>query len=372
MAPTEILANQHFEFLSKIFKDEGINVVLLTGGLTKKNKDNILRAIAEGEADIVIGTHALLQGNVQFSELGMVVTDEQHRFGVRQRTILNDKGKNPHVLVMTATPIPRTLALILYGDLDISVIDELPPGRTPIKTYAVEEHMRSRINDFIRKKAEEGRQVFIVCPLVEESDSISAKAATQHAEQYSTTYFPDLRTALIHGKMKSNKKDEIMKDYAEGKIDILISTTVIEVGENIPNASVMVVENAERFGLAQLHQLRGRVGRGTNESYCILFYEGKSGTIAERMKIMVNSNDGFIISEKDLEIRGPGDFFGTRQHGIPDFKIANLYQDVEILKSAQEAAKDLFSSDPVLEKEENRKLSKHIYDIFKDINPTQL
>jgi ATP-dependent DNA helicase RecG len=372
MAPTEILSHQHFNFLTDIFKNEGINVVLLTGGLTKKNKDNILKLISTGEANIIIGTHALLQESVRFSKLGMVITDEQHRFGVRQRAVLNDKGSNPHVLVMTATPIPRTLALILYGDLDISIIDELPPGRTPIKTYAVGEQMRARINDFIRKKVEEGRQVFIVCPLVEESESINAKAAIQHAEQYSKTYFPDLKTALIHGKMKSNKKNEIMKDYAEGNIDILISTTVIEVGVNVPNASIMVVENAERFGLAQLHQLRGRVGRGTNESFCILFHEGKTSTIAQRMKIMVNSNDGFVISEKDLEIRGPGDFFGTRQHGIPDFKIANLYQDVEVLKTAQTAAKDLFLIDPLLEKDENRKLAIHIEDIFRDIDPAQL
>lgn len=364
MVPTEILAEQHYKSISPLMEKWGIKTALLTGSVPKGEKTRILEGLKEGSIDIVIGTHALIEDNVEFKQLGLVVTDEQHRFGVRQRTALLRKGQNPDMIVMTATPIPRTLALILYGDLDISIIDELPPGRKPVKTYAVDESMRTRINNFIRRKVQEGRQVYIVCPLVEESDAIDAKSALETAERIAKIDFPDLRVGLIHGKMKSKEKEEIMNDFVEGKIDILVSTTVIEVGVNVPNATVMVVENAERFGLAQLHQLRGRVGRGEHQSYCILYNSGDSEIARQRMKIMEKTNDGFVISEKDLELRGPGDFFGTRQHGIPDLKIANLYRDIEILKTAQKAALELMEQDRFLEKPENRLLKSKISEKF--------
>jgi ATP-dependent DNA helicase RecG len=353
MVPTEILAEQHYDTISGLLLGTGVKVSLLTGSQTGKHKGKLLEEIAGGDTDIVIGTHAIIEDNVSFRNLGMVVTDEQHRFGVRQRAMLSRKGNNPDVLVMTATPIPRTLALILYGDLDISVIDELPPGRKPIKTYEVDEGMRERINSFIRKKVKEGRQVYIVCPLVEESEAIEAKSASELFGRIAKIDFSDLRTGLIHGKMKSGEKDKVMKDFVEGRIDILVSTTVIEVGVNVPNATVMVVENAERFGLAQLHQLRGRVGRGEHQSFCILYNEGKTDVSKERMQVMQKTNDGFVISEKDMELRGPGEFFGTRQHGIPDLKVANLYKDIEILKQAQQAAFDILKEDRLLRKAEN-------------------
>lgn len=366
MVPTEILAEQHYKSVSGLLEKYGVRVVLLTGSQTKKQKNEILEKVATGEADIVIGTHALIEEGVSFNNLGLVITDEQHRFGVRQRAALSRKGGNPDVLVMTATPIPRTLALILYGDLDISIIDELPPGRKPVKTYAVDESMRERINNFIRKKVAEGRQVYIVCPLVEESEEIEAKAATDLAERIAKHDFSDLKVGLIHGKMKPKEKDAVMRSFVEGKTDILVSTTVIEVGVNVPNATVMVVENAERFGLAQLHQLRGRVGRGEHQSYCILYNNGRTQVCRERMKIMEKTNDGFVISEKDLELRGPGEFFGTMQHGIPDLKIANLYRDMDILKLAQEAAMDIIEEDRHLMKEENRPLREMLMHRFKD------
>jgi len=366
MVPTEILAEQHYKSVSGLLEKYGVRVVLLTGSQTKKQKNEILEKVATGEADIVIGTHALIEEGVSFNNLGLVITDEQHRFGVRQRAALSRKGGNPDVLVMTATPIPRTLALILYGDLDISIIDELPPGRKPVKTYAVDESMRERINNFIRKKVAEGRQVYIVCPLVEESEEIEAKAATDLAERIAKHDFSDLKVGLIHGKMKPKEKDAVMRSFVEGKTDILVSTTVIEVGVNVPNATVMVVENAERFGLAQLHQLRGRVGRGEHQSYCILYNNGRTQVCRERMKIMEKTNDGFVISEKDLELRGPGEFFGTMQHGIPDLKIANLYRDMDILKLAQEAAMDIIEEDRHLMTEENRPLREMLMHRFKD------
>ncbi len=365
MVPTEILAEQHFASMQSLFADYDVKIGLLTGSITKKKKTELLAKISSGEIDIAIGTHALIEDNVTFSNLGIVITDEQHRFGVRQRALLSQKGINPDVLVMTATPIPRTLALILYGDLDISVIDELPPGRKPIETYVVDESMRPRINNFIRKKVSEGRQVYIVCPLIEESDTIDATSALDLAKQISLNEFKDLRVALIHGKIKSREKDEIMKSFISGQTDILVSTTVIEVGVNVPNSTLMIIENAERFGLAQLHQLRGRVGRGTHQSYCILYNNGKSDITKERLSVLQQTSDGFIISEKDLELRGPGDFFGTRQHGLPDLKIANLYKDIDILKLAQEAALSVLDEDRHLMSEENKLLKEKIIDKFK-------
>ncbi len=364
MAPTEILAGQHYITISRLLEPMGIRTALLTGSTPTKEARRILEQIGTGEIDIVIGTHALLEDKVVFKSLGLVVTDEQHRFGVRQRAALGRKGDNPDILVMTATPIPRTLALILYGDLDISIIDELPPGRKKVLTYAVDSGMRERINKFIRKQVNEGRQVYIVCPLVEESDAVEARSASELSVELAQRTFSDLRVGLIHGKMKPSEKEDVMSRFVAGDIDILVSTTVIEVGVNVANATLMVVENAERFGLSQLHQLRGRVGRSEYQSYCILFNDSKSEVAMERMKVMEKTYDGFIISEKDLELRGPGDFFGTRQHGIPDLKIANLYRDTEILKKAQEAALKLFETDRALESPENRPLGQAVRSRF--------
>lgn len=360
MVPTEILAAQHYDSVNQLLAPLGIRTALLTGSIGAKAAREVLEGIYNGDIDIVIGTHALLEEKVKFRNLGLVVTDEQHRFGVRQRAALFSKGTSPDMLVMTATPIPRTLALILYGDLDISVIDELPPGRKKVLTYAVDSGMRERINNFIRKQVLEGRQVYIVCPLVEESESVEAASASEMAARLACRTFSDLRVGLIHGKMKPQEKDEVMKQFVAGQIDILVSTTVIEVGVNVANASLMVVENAERFGLSQLHQLRGRVGRSEHQSYCILFNESSSQIARERMKIMAETSDGFVISEKDLELRGPGEFFGTRQHGIPELKIANLYKDVEILKKAQQAAAELLENDRTLSGPQNRKLGQAV------------
>ena len=314
MAPTAILASQHLESFEGILNKFGIRCELLIGSVTKKKKEELLERLKNGEIDILIGTHALLEENVVFKNLGLVVTDEQHRFGVRQRGAITKKGENPDVLVMTATPIPRTLALILYGDLDISIIDELPPNRKKIDTFAVTKSMEQRVNNFIKKQIAEGRQVYVVCPLVEETEEINAKAVLELSEKYKQEVFSEYRVEYLHGKMRPKEKDVIMQEFKDGNIDILISTTVIEVGVNVPNASIMIVENAERFGLAQLHQLRGRVGRGEYQSYCILKYQGNSNVVRQRMKTMQDTNDGFVIAEKDLELRGSGEFFGTRQH----------------------------------------------------------
>ena len=362
MVPTEILAEQHYKSIQPLLNRFDITVELLSGSHSKKRKQAVFEALRSGSVDVVIGTHALIEDTVEFNKLGLVVTDEQHRFGVRQRSILTEKGQNPDVLVMTATPIPRTLALILYGDLDISIIDQLPPGRKPIKTYTVNETMRERINNFIRQTVKEGQQVYIVCPLVEESEEIDAKSAVVTAEDISSNVFKDLNVDIIHGKMKSSEKESIMKSFVSGDISILVSTTIIEVGVNVPNATLMVIENAERFGLAQLHQLRGRVGRGGTQSYCVLFNQSNSKVSKERMKVMTQSNDGFVISEKDLELRGPGDFFGTKQHGLPELKIANLYRDIEILKQAQESAKQMIAEDPGLM--ENSGLKQYLAEYF--------
>ncbi|TYQ12956.1 UNVERIFIED_CONTAM: ATP-dependent DNA helicase RecG [Acetivibrio alkalicellulosi] len=366
MVPTEILARQHYESICNLMSKEDIKIALLIGSQSKKQKSEILSKLEKGEFNIVIGTHAIIQESVKFFNLGLVITDEQHRFGVRQRAVLSNKGKNPDMIVMTATPIPRTLALILYGDLDISIIDELPPGRRPIETYIVDNSMRERINNFIRKMVSSGHQVYIVCPLVEDSESVDAKSAQKLAEKIAKEDFKDLNVGLIYGKMNGKDKDGVMGKFLDGEIDILVSTTVIEVGVNVPNAVLMVVENAERFGLSQLHQLRGRVGRSSYQSYCILYNESASKVAKERMRVMEKTNDGFVIAQKDLELRGPGEFFGTRQHGIPQLKIANLYNDIDILKEAQEAAIEILKQDRDLSLQEHLLLNKRIESDFKE------
>ena len=360
MVPTAILAQQHLETFKKFLEKYDIKVELLISSIPKKKKEEILEKLASGEIDIIVGTHSLLEENVTFNKLGFVVTDEQHRFGVRQRSTIVSKGNNPDVLVMTATPIPRTLALILYGDLDISIIDELPPNRKKIETYAVTKQLEARVNNFIEKQIKEGRQAYVVCPLVEENEEINAQSVMEMAEKYKNEIFPNYRVEYLHGKMKPKEKEAIMAEFKDGKIQILVSTTVIEVGVDVPNATIMVVENAERFGLAQLHQLRGRVGRGEAQSYCILKYQGNSSVIKQRMKVMQDTNDGFIISEKDLELRGTGEFFGTKQHGLPEFKIANLFTDMEMLKEAQSLACKITDSDALLEKKENALLKQMV------------
>ena len=356
LAPTAILASQHLENFQKTLNQFGIKCELLISNVTKKKKQELKERLANGETDILIGTHAMLEEDVVFKNLGLVVTDEQHRFGVKQRAKIVAKGNNPDVIVMSATPIPRTLALILYGDLDISIIDELPPNRKKIDTFAVGKELEERLNGFISKQIDEGRQCYIVCPLVEENEELDLKSVTELTRKLKTETFANYKVEYLHGKMKQKEKDEIMLKFKSGEIDILISTTVIEVGVDVPNSNLMVIENAERFGLAQLHQLRGRVGRGEYKSYCILKYESKSKVVQERMKIMCQTNDGFVISEKDLELRGSGDFFGTAQHGIPEMKIANLFEDVKILKEVQELAHKILADDPKLEKEKNARL----------------
>ena len=364
MAPTAILASQHLEGFKQILDKFGIRCELLISSITKKKKEEILHKLQAGEIDILIGTHAILEENVIFKNLGLVVTDEQHRFGVKQRGKIASKGERPDVIAMSATPIPRTLALILYGDLDISIIDELPPNRKKIETYAVRKNMEERVNAFIRKQINEGRQAYIVCPLVEENEEMDLKSVIELAEKYKKETFSEYSVEYLHGKMKAKEKDEIMQKFNNGEIQILIATTVIEVGVNVPNASIMVIENAERFGLAQLHQLRGRVGRGEYQSYCILKYEGNGETVRQRMKVMCDTNDGFIISEKDLELRGSGDFFGTEQHGLPEFKIANLFEDIGTLKKVQRLAINIMEDDPLLENEVNKKLNELVKDKF--------
>lgn len=365
MAPTAILASQHLESFKGILDELGIRTELLISNVTKKKKAEILEKLQSGEIDVLIGTHAILEENVVFKNLGLVVTDEQHRFGVKQRSTIAAKGQNPDIIAMSATPIPRTLALILYGDLDISIIDELPPNRKKIETFAVRKNMEERVNNFIKKQIAEGRQAYIVCPLVEENEDMEGlQSVVELAEKYQKETFSEYKVAYLHGKMKPKEKDEIMQRFKDGEIQILIATTVIEVGVNVPNASIMVVENAERFGLAQLHQLRGRVGRGEYQSYCILKYEGNGETIRQRMKVMCDTNDGFIISEKDLELRGSGDFFGTEQHGLPEFKIANLFEDMAVLKKVQGLALKIMEDDPLLEKEKNAKLNDLVKEKF--------
>ena len=363
MAPTEILARQHFESLKSMLPD--VPITLLTGSTRAKERREILEKLKSGEIKIAVGTHALFSEDVEFSDLALVITDEQHRFGVKQRAALAEKSAiSPHILVMTATPIPRTLALILYSDLDISVIDELPPGRQQVKTYVVGEDMRQRIYAFIEKNINLGNQAYIVCPMVEESDEMELKSVVEFAERLRTEVFPEIPVAFIHGKMKNAEKDEIMSSFKDGDIKILVSTTVIEVGVNVPNATLMVVENAERFGLAQLHQLRGRVGRGSDQSYCVLFTGSDSKDTKERMDIMARTTDGFEIARKDLELRGPGEIFGTRQHGLPEMKIGDISNDSDILNLASKSADAVLKNDPALKLPENALLKTALRRMF--------
>ena len=366
MAPTEILARQHYENLTPLFEKFGLRCALLTGSTKARERRDILENLALGSIDLCIGTHALLAEDVSYARLGLVITDEQHRFGVNQRAALGQKAENPHMLVLSATPIPRTLALIIYGDLDVSVMNELPPGRQKVDTFAVGESYRQRVNQFIRKQVEAGHQVFIVCPLVGQEDHIpdERKAAAAYAKKLREEVFPDLRVYLLHGKMKPKEKEKVMEDFAAGSGDILVATTVVEVGVDVPNATCMVVENAERFGLSQLHQLRGRVGRGQAKSYCILLSEQPSEETKRRLKVMTKTNDGFEISREDLALRGPGDFFGQRQHGLPALKIADLSCDMALLDEAQQAAKGWMAQDPALEKPESGALRARIETLF--------
>lgn len=353
MAPTEILAAQHYKTFKSLLEPLGVRVALLTGSLTPKNKRVLKEQIAEGEFDVIVGTHALFSESTHFSDLALVITDEQHRFGVEQRAALSAKGRNPHRLVMSATPIPRTLALILYGDLDISVINELPAGRKPISTYAVTGKMRERAFGFVKKQLEMGRQGYVVCPMIDESES-DLNDVTSYSQKLAQGAFADYKVGLLHGRMSAAEKEEVMNGFKRGEIDLLVATTVVEVGVDVPNAAVMVIENADRFGLSQLHQLRGRVGRGEWESFCILITDNTSPECVQRMKIISKTSDGFKIAEEDLKLRGPGDFFGTHQHGLPAFKLADLTRDMQLLQTAQQMSKSIIESDPQLKRADHR------------------
>ncbi len=363
MAPTGILAEQHFASLGPLFSSLGLRTALLTGDT--KDKSAVKTALTQGEIDVVIGTHALLTDDVVFKNLGLAITDEQHRFGVRQRAALAQKSAGAHILVMSATPIPRTLALILYGDLYVSVMDDMPPGRQKVDTFVVDEAMRGRIEAFVRRLVGQGRQAYIVCPLVEEDETDDGrKAVESFAKHLQQEVYPALRVGFVHGRMKAADKDAAMRRFAGGQIDILVSTTVIEVGVDVPNAALMVVENAERYGLSQLHQLRGRVGRGEHKSYCVLFSQSEGDTSRQRLSTMARTNDGFEIAEEDLRLRGPGDFFGSRQHGLPQLRIADLSYDVEVLRQAQQAAAQVLDEDPLLSLPEHEELRRRVMQMF--------
>ena len=373
MAPTEILAFQHYNTLKKLMANTGMEIVLLTGSATAKEKREIKSKLASGQAILAVGTHALIQKDVSFKNLGLVITDEQHRFGVAQRGSLTEKGKNPHVLVMSATPIPRTLALIIYGELDVSVLDELPPGRQQTDTYSINTSIRLRALNYVKKHVDDGYQGYVVCPLVDDEDNESSmKAAKQYANELQKGVFKNYSVGLLHGKMKPKEKDEIMAKFSKGEIQILVSTTVIEVGVDVPNAVIIVIENAERFGLSQLHQLRGRVGRGNIKSTCILVSDAQNEDAQSRLKIMCQTTDGFKIADEDLKLRGPGDFFGSRQHGLPELKIAGLMSDAKVMKEAQKTAKKILDKDPDLENEENALLKKSVKKLFSKVGAEEL
>lgn len=369
MAPTEILAVQHYEGLSKMLSPAGINVRLLTGATRAKEKREIKASLIEGEIDLLIGTHAIIQNDVEFKSLGLVITDEQHRFGVKQRAALTEKGEGIHTLVMSATPIPRTLGLILYGDLDISILDELPPGRQEIRTDVVDSRYHQRLYKFIRDAADRGEQAYIVCPAIEENeDSTELKSAQQYAEELSKGAFHGYNLGLLHGKMKPKEKDNVMKAFSAGDVQILVATTVVEVGVDVPNATIMVIENAERFGLSQLHQLRGRIGRGSKKSFCVLVSDSKSENSRNRLAVMKNNSNGFKIADEDLKARGPGDFFGERQHGLPALKIADMLQDMETLHLAQQCAGEILAEDSNLDLPKNKHLCDNISKMFREVS----
>lgn len=368
MAPTEILAQQHQRSLSPILSSLGLRVGLLTGSTPQAQRHEILQAVADGQIDLLIGTHTLIQSKVNFARLGLAITDEQHRFGVMQRSMLGEKGQSPDVLVMTATPIPRTLALTLYGDLNLSLIDELPPGRKKIKTYAVSYEYEGRIFAFLEKEMAKGRQIFVICPLVEESERLDLESAEELAAHLQKDVFPKRKVGLLHGRMKAKEKEDVMNELRAGKIDILVSTTVIEVGIDIPNATVMLIRDAERFGLAQLHQLRGRIGRGAAQSYCVLMSDSHAPVAKERLKVMSESEDGFMIAEADLKLRGPGEFFGIRQHGLPELRLANLIQDGRILEEAREDALAIMDLDKEQKKPEFAPLYAQLGNFWQNLN----
>lgn len=371
MAPTEILALQHYKTMERFFDGSDIRVKLLTGSTGAAEKKKIKAGLENGDIDLIIGTHALIQSDVIFKRLALVITDEQHRFGVRQRSALSDKGKNPHTLVMSATPIPRTLALIIYGDLDVSVLDELPPGRQAVETYTVTGEIRERAYNYVKKHLDEGRQGYIVCPLVEEGET-ELIPATEYSRQLQNNEFQGYTVGLLHGKMKPSEKERVMSDFASGKIQLLVSTTVVEVGVDVPNSVIMVIENAERFGLSQLHQLRGRIGRGKYKSTCILISDAQNEQAKTRLKIMCKTSDGFKIADEDLRLRGPGDFFGSRQHGLPELKIADMLENTDILKKARQAAQELLREDITLKNEENSLIKKSVEKLFSTVGETGL
>ena len=364
LAPTEILASQHAENLNRLLSPFGMRVALLTGGMKAAARRTTLAAIRDDEADLIVGTHAILSEGVEFARLGLAVVDEQHRFGVRQRGLLAEKAANPHLLVMSATPIPRTLGLLMYGDLDISILDELPPGRKPVKTRCITGKKRADLYGFLDREIDSGRQVYIVCPAIEDAGGSSLNAVKSYYEDIAKAYLPDRRVGLMHGKLKPKEKAEVMDDFKSGRLDALVSTTVIEVGVDVPNATVMVIENAERYGLSALHQLRGRVGRGAAESWCFLVSDNASESVQKRLKFLCSTSDGFAVAQYDLETRGPGDFFGSRQHGLPTLQIADLMNDTRTLHAAQSEAVALLAEDPLLERPEHALLARQVEQMF--------
>ena len=364
LAPTEILASQHAENLNRLLSPFGMRVALLTGGMKAAARRTTLAAIRDDEADLIVGTHAILSEGVEFARLGLAVVDEQHRFGVRQRGLLAEKAANPHLLVMSATPIPRTLGLLMYGDLDISILDELPPGRKPVKTRCITGKKRADLYGFLDREIDSGRQVYIVCPAIEDAGGSGLNAVKSYYEDIAKAYLPDRRVGLMHGKLKPKEKAEVMDDFKSGRLDALVSTTVIEVGVDVPNATVMVIENAERYGLSALHQLRGRVGRGAAESWCFLVSDNASESVQKRLKFLCSTSDGFAVAQYDLETRGPGDFFGSRQHGLPTLQIADLMNDTRTLHAAQSEAAALLAEDPLLERPEHALLARQVEQMF--------